>query len=97
MAITFGSMTMSTSMPRGLRASDTGIGMVNQLNSTWNTGEVGPTGAGQGAPTLNADVAAYYSGIRNMQQNMQQDKDGGLIHRVASWFVGRQIDEALKA
>ena len=92
--ITFGSMTMSASMPRGLRASgDTGIGMVNQLNSTWNTGEVGSTGAGQGAPTLTADVAADYSGIRNIQQ----DKGGGLIHRVARWFVGRQIDEALKA
>ena len=92
MAITFGSMTMSTSMPRGLRASDTGIGMVNQLNSTWNTGEVGPTGAGQGAPTLNADVAAYYKGIR---ANMQQDQGVGLIKTIANWIVGKKLDNAV--
>lgn len=93
MAITFGSMTMSGSVPRALKTMDPALNIVKQLNSTWSAGEVGPTGAGQGAPTLTADVAAAYSGIRNMQQ----DKDGGLIHRVASWFVGRQIDEALKA
>lgn len=91
--ITFGSFTMPTSIPRGLRTSgDTGIGMVNQLNSTWNTGEVGPTGAGQGTPTLTADVAADYKGIR---ANMQQDQGGGLIKTIASWIVGKKLDNAV--
>lgn len=99
MAITFGSMTMSGSIPRALKTMDPALNMVQKLNSTWNTGEAGPTGAGQGAPTITADVAAAYSSIRNMQQDKDGglNKDGGLIHRVASWFVGRQIDEALKA
>lgn len=93
--ITFGSFTMPTSIPRGLRTSgDTGIGMVNQLNSTWNTGEVGPTGAGQGTPTLTADVAADYKGIR---ANMQQDQGGGFhpIRALANLIINKKLDNAV--
>lgn len=93
--ITFGSFTMPTSIPRGLRTSgDTGIGMVNQLNSTGNTGEVGPTGAGQGAPTLTADVAADY---KDILANMPQEKDGGFhpIRDFARLIVGKKLDNAV--
>lgn len=91
--ITFGSFTMPTSIPRGLRTSgDTGIGMVNQLNSTWNTGEVGPTGAGQGTPTLTADVAADYKGIR---ANMEQPQNRSLLGKIADFIVNRKLDNAV--
>ena len=93
MAIIFGSMTMSGSIPRGLRTSgDTGIGMVQQLNSTWNTGEVGPTGVGQGAPTLTADVAADYKGIR---ANMEQPQNRSLLGKIADFIVNRKLDNAV--
>lgn len=92
MAITFGSMTMSGSIPRALKTMDPALNMVQQLNSTWNTGETGPTGAGQGAPTLTADVAADYIGIR---ANMQQDQGGGLIKTIANWIVGKKLDNAV--
>lgn len=91
--ITFGSYTMPTNIPRGLRiAGDKGIGFIQNLNSTSTSGEAGNVGSGQGAPTLTADVAKDYQGIR---ANMEQPKNRSLIGRIADYIVGKKLDNAV--
>lgn len=90
--ITFGSMTMPTAIPGGLRTSgDAGIGFIQNLNSTFTTGETGNVGSGQGAPTLTPDVANDY---KNIKTNMEPPQNRSIIGRIADFIVNKKLDAA---
>lgn len=87
--ITFGSMTMSASMPRGLTTSgDTGIGFITQMNSAFDSGQSGQIGAGS---NLTSEVAADYKSIR---ANMAQPKNRSWIGRIADAIVNNKLNSA---
>lgn len=82
---TFGRLTAS--QPRGI-SNNTNLNFINMV-STSATPQAGSGGPGQ----LDASTASDYAGIR---ANIQP-QEGGLIHKLASWFVGQKISSAQNA
>ncbi len=89
--ITFGSMTMAASVPKGLRTSnDQGIGFIQQMNSTFTAGEVQGQQGPQGK--LTADVAKDFQGIRASMTEQPQNRS--LLGKIADFIVNKKINDA---
>lgn len=90
--ITFGSMTMPASMPRGLTTvREPGLRLAGFMGEQPDQIGAGSTGAGRGTP-LTADVAADYRGIR---ANMEQPQNRSLLGKIADFIVNRKLDNAV--
>ncbi len=92
--ITFGSMTMATSVPRGLRATnDVGLNFINSIN----TQSMQTEAAGQGpkAGTMTADVAKDFQGIRASMTEQPQNRS--LLGKIADFIVNAKINKAAQA
>lgn len=91
--ITFGSMTMAASVPKGLRTSnDTGIGFIQQMNSTFTAGKTEGAGQGPQSGTLTADVAKDFQGIRAGMTEQPQNRS--LLGKIADFIVNAKINKA---
>lgn len=94
--ITFGSMTMAASVPKGLRTSnDQGIGFIQQMNSTFTAQKTDGPGQGQKPGTLTADVAKDFQGIRESMADKPQNKS--LLGKIADFIVGKKLENAAQA
>ncbi len=95
-SVTFGSMTMAASVPKGLRASnDQGIGFIQQMNSTFTAAKTEGPGQGQKAGTLTADVAKDFQGIRESLADKPQNRS--LLGKIADFIVGKKLENAAQA